>query len=204
MSAMPESRYLLLIAGIVGVLAMFQPVIAIGRGPLKVKTSAYELSFGLDRVHKAIDRKLPGFAEKRIPSDILQTRDDIKLVADASRGAALAYVPAIIIMLLGGFAVWRKRTHLAVALAAIPLALASIAAWFGVRYGVAYGRQEEPALARLHLEPQWAAHILLVTGVVVLVAVGQELLDRRRRADPHRGARATLQRCTPCVTAASS
>src|SRR6185503_4577661 len=132
---MPESRYLFLIAGIIGVLAIFQPMIALGRGPLKVKTSAYELSFGLDRVHQLVDRKLPGFAEKRLPADVLQTRDDIKLVAGASRGAVLAYVPVILILLLGGFAVWRKQTPRALALVAIPLALASIAAWFGVRYG---------------------------------------------------------------------
>ena len=179
---MPESRYLLLLAGIVGVLAMFQPMIALGRGPLKVKTSAYELSFGLDRIHKTVNRKLPGFAEKRIPPDILQTRDDIKLVVDASRGAALAYVPSMIILLLGAFAVWRKRTHLAVAIVAIPLALASIGAWFGVRYGVAYGREEEPALARLNLELQWSSHVMLLVGVVVLVAVGRDLLQRRQAA----------------------
>ena len=173
---------MLLIAGIIGVLAMFQPMIALGRGPLKVKTSAYELSFGLDRVHKLVDRKLPGFAETRIPADVLQTRDDIKLVVHASRGAALAYVPAILILLLGAFAVWRKRTHLAVALTAVPLALVSIAAWFGAHYGVAYGREEEPALARLHFELQWAAHMLLAVGVVVLICVAQELLQRRRKA----------------------
>lgn len=178
---MPESRYLLVVAGLLGVLAMFQPMIALGRGPVKIKTSAYELSFGLDRVHKAIDRKLPRFAEKRIPADVLETRDDIKLVADASRGAALAYVPAILVLLLGAYAVSRKRTPRAVALIAVPLALASIAAWVGVRYGVAYGIEEEPALKRLHLELQYGAHVLLIAGAIVLVAVGHELLQLRRR-----------------------
>jgi hypothetical protein len=178
---MPESRYMLLIAGIIGTLAMFQPMMSLGRGPLKIKTSAYELSFGLDRIHKVVDRKLPGFAEQRVPADIRETRDDIKLVVHASRAAALAYVPAILILLLGGFAVWRKRTHLAVALGVLPLALASIGAWFGARYGVTYGREEEPALARLHFQLEWAAHVLLVVGVVVIVAVVQELRERRAR-----------------------
>jgi hypothetical protein len=171
-----------LIAGIIGVLAIFQPIVALGRGPLKIDVSAYELSFGLTKTHKIIDQKLPRFAEKRISADILQTRDDIKLVADASRGAVLAYVPVILILLLGAFAVWRKRTHLAVALIAALFALASIAAWLGVRYGVAYGREEEPALARLHFELQWAGHILLVSGAIVLVAVAHELMQRRRGA----------------------
>jgi uncharacterized membrane protein len=177
---MPESRYLLLIAGLLGVLAIFQPMLALGRGPLRVKVSAYELSFGLDRVHQAVNRKLPGFAEKRLPADVVQTRDDIKLVVDASRGAALAYMPSVLLLVLGALAVYRKRTHLAIAIAAVPLGLASIAAWFGVRYGVAYGIEEEPALARLHLEPQFAAHVLLLAGAIGLVAAGQELLARRR------------------------
>jgi hypothetical protein len=176
---MPESRYLLLVAGVLGVLAIFQPMLALGRGPLKVKVSAYELSFGLDRVHAATNRKLPGFAEKRLPPDVRQTRDDIKLVADASRGAALAYLPSVLVLLLGAFAVWRKRTPLWVAIVALPLALASVAAWFGVRYGVAYGIEEEPALARLHLELQWSAHVLLVAGAVTLVAAISALRERR-------------------------
>jgi hypothetical protein len=177
---MPESRYLLVIAGLLGVFAIFQPMLALGRGPVKVKVSAYELTFGLDRVHAAITRKLPGFAEKRIPADVRETRDDIKLVADASRGAVLAYVPAILVLLLGAFAVWRKRTPLGVAVAALPLGLTSIAAWFGVRYGVAYGIEEEPALARLHLELQFSAHVLLITGAITLVAAISALRERRR------------------------
>src|SRR5262245_25156079 len=98
---------------------MFQPLIALGRGPLKIKTSAYELSFGLDRVHAAVGRKLPKIAQKHIPKDVLETRDDIKLVADASRGAALAFLPCGLLLLLGAFCVWRKRTPLAVAIVSV-------------------------------------------------------------------------------------
>src|SRR5262245_21866340 len=153
-----------------GVLALFRPMIAIGRGPLRVEVSAYDLSFGLAKTHKLLDRKLPALAEKHVPADVLQTRDDIKLVADASRGAALAYVPAALLLLLGALAIARKRTGRIEAVAAIVLALASAAAWLGVRYGVAYGIKEEPALARLHLELQLAAHMLLVVALLAIAA----------------------------------
>ncbi len=170
---MPASRYLLLLAGILGVLAMFQPMIGIGRGPVKVELSAYDLSFGLDKTHRALDAKIPAFAAKRISPDVLQTREDVKLIADASRGAALAYVPVAFVLLLGAFSVWRKRTPKPVAVIAGVLGLISIAAWAGVRYAVMYGIEEEPALERLHFKAVFGAHVLLVAGIVaVLGAIG--------------------------------
>lgn len=166
---MPASRYLLLLAGILGVFAMFQPMIGLGRGPVKVELSAYDLSFGLGKTHLALDVKLPAFAAKRIPADVLQAREDVKLIADASRGVALAYAPAAILLLLGAFSIWRKRTPKAVAVIAGVLGLISIAAWFGVRYAVMYGIEEEPALERLHFRAVFGAHVLLVAGIVALL-----------------------------------
>jgi hypothetical protein len=166
----PASRYLLLLAGILGVLALFQPMIGLGRGPVKIELSAYDLSFGLGKTHLALDVKIPAFAAKRIPPDVLSTREDIKLVADASKGAALAYLPAAIVLLLGAFSIWRKRTPKPVAVIAGVLGLISIAAWFGVRYAVMYGIEEEPALERLHFKAVFGAHVLLVAGISAVLA----------------------------------
>jgi hypothetical protein len=176
------SRYLFLIAGILGVLALFQPMISIGRGPVKVELSAYELSFGLGKTRTALDYKIPSLAKRHIPPDILQTRDDIKLVSDATRGAALAYIPAGLLLLIGAFGVWRKKaTPRALGAVALLLGAISIAAWFGIRYGVAYGIEEEPALARLRLQPVFGAHVLLVAGALAVVGALKSLL--RRDAD---------------------
>ena len=176
---MPAPRYLLLIAGIIGVFAMFRPLVGVGRAPLRIQLSAYELSFGMDRTHRLLDTKLPRIAEKRLRADWIETRDDIKLVADASKHAALAFIPAGLILLLGAFTTWRKRTGRIEGAIAILLGLASIAAWIGLRYGVWYGAQEEPVLARSHLELKWAAHVLLVAGVLAIFAGVQAL----RRVD---------------------
>lgn len=170
---MPASRFLILLAGILGVLALFQPMIGLGKGPLRVELSAYELSFGLEKTHMVLDAKIPAIAKKRISPDVLQTRDDVKLVADASKGAALAYVPCMILLLLGAFAVWKKRTPRALAIVAGVLGLLSIGAWIGVRYAVMYGKAEEPALERLQFGAQFGAHVLLVAGILaILGAVG--------------------------------
>lgn len=167
---MPASRYLLLIAGILGLLAMFQPMIGLGRRPLRAELSAYDLSFGLEKTHFALDMKLPGFATKRVPADVLQTREDIKIVADASRGAALGYVPAILLLALGALCIWRKRTPRPIAIASGFLGLLSIGAWAGVRFAIIYGKDEEPALARLGFEALWGAHVLLIAGALGVIA----------------------------------
>jgi hypothetical protein len=174
----PASRYLFLIAGILGMLAMFQPMIAIGRGPVKVELSAYELSFGLGKTRAALDMKIPSLAKKHIPPDVLQTRDDIKLVSDATKGAALAYIPVGILLLIGAFCVWRKKSARGLGAVAVLLGAVSIAAWFGIRYGVAYGIEEEPALARLHLQPVFGAHVLLVAGALAIIGGLKAVLRR--------------------------
>ncbi len=166
---MPASRYLILLAGILGVLAVFQPMIGLGRGPVKVELSAYDLSFGLRRTHMALDVKIPAFAAKKIPPDILETRADMKLVADASRGAVLAFVPAALLLLLGIIALKLKRTPRAVAICAGLLGLISIAAWAGVKYAVMYGIEEEPALERLHFKAVFGTHVLLATGIFAVL-----------------------------------
>ena len=70
---MPAPRYLLLIAGIIGVFAMFRPLVGVGRAPLRIQLSAYELSFGMDRTHRLLDTKLPRIAEKRLRDSWLET-----------------------------------------------------------------------------------------------------------------------------------
>lgn len=166
---MPASRYLIVLAGILGVLAIFQPMIGLGRGPLRLEVSAYDLSFGMEKTHRALEAKIPAFAAKKIPPDVLVARDDMALVMKASRGAALAYIPSVLLLLIGAFCIWRKRTPKPLAVVAALLGLVNIAAWAGVRYAVMYGIEEEPALARLKFEEVFGAQVLLVTGIVAVV-----------------------------------
>jgi len=177
----PASRFLFLVAGILGLLALFRPLVGVGRGLVHVELSAYELSFGLTRTHAIIEKQLPQIAERHLPPDVRETRDDVKLVAEASRGAALAFVPAALLLVLGVVAAARKRTSRIEGAIAMLLGLASIAAWFGLRYGVAYGIREEPALARLHLDLRIGAHLLIVVGACAIVGGLVALV--RRRAD---------------------
>ncbi|NVB84430.1 MAG: hypothetical protein HOV81_39010 [Kofleriaceae bacterium] len=175
-----NNRYIVLIAGIVGVLGMFQPLMEVGRGKLHIAVSAYELSFGLSRTHKVVDAKIPLLVELKIPADIRSTRDDIKLVLDASKHAALAYIPAALLLLIGVYAMFRKKLGRALGGAALLFGLASIAAYVGLRYGLAYGKEEEPILQRVQLHLALGAHVLLAIGIGAAIAGLASLLKPDR------------------------
>lgn len=165
-----NARYIVFVAGLLGVLGMFQPLLVIGRYKLRAEVSAYELSFGLSKTHKALDAKLPFVVEMKIPPDIREARDDIKIIMDASKNAALAYIPAAVLLLIGAFAVWKKRLDRPLAALCILFGLASAAAYVGLKYGIAYGEEEEPILKRVSIELLIGAKILLAGGVAAVVA----------------------------------
>jgi hypothetical protein len=165
-----SARYIVLIAGILGVLGMFQPLMKIGRYKLRAELSAYELSFGLSRTHKALDTKLPLIVELKLPPDVREARDDIKTIMDASKNAALAYIPAAVLLLIGAYATWRKRLNRPLAALCILFGLASAAAYIGLKYGIAYGEEEEPILKRVSIELLIGAKILLAGGLAAAIA----------------------------------
>lgn len=165
-----NARYIVLIAGILGVLAMFQPLMKIGRYKLRADVSAYDLSFGLKRTHKALDTKLPFVVEMKIPPDIREARDDIKTIMDASKNAALAYIPAAVLLLIGAYATWKKRLNRPLAALALLFGIASAAAYVGLKYGIYYGEQEEPILKRVSIELLIGAKVLLAGGLAAAIA----------------------------------
>ncbi len=165
-----NARYIVLIAGLLGVLAMFQPLLVIGRYKLRAEVSAYELSFGLSKTHKALDTKLPFLVERKIPQDLRDARDDIKIIMDASKNAALAYIPAAVLLLIGAYATWKKRLNRPLAALCVLFGFASALAYVGLKYGIAYGEQEEPILKRVSIELLIGAKILLAGGLACVVA----------------------------------
>lgn len=164
------ARYIVFAAGLLGVLALFQPLMKLGHYKLRTEVSAYDLSFGLEKTHKALNAKLPFVIARRIPPDVRQARDDIKVVMDASQFAALAFIPAAMLLLIGSIAVYRKRLNRPLAALCVVFGLASAAAFVGLKYGIAYGEQEEPIIKRVSLELLIGAKILLAGGVAAVIA----------------------------------
>lgn len=160
-----NARYFVLIAGILGSLGLFQPLFSVGRWKLRAEFSAYELSFKHGTARKLIDAKLPLIVELKLPPDVRETRDDIRLIVDASKNAAFAYIPAGLLLVIGLIALKRKQLGPPLAALAVLAGLASAAAYFGLKYGIAYGEAEEPIVKRLNLELQIGAKILLAGGL---------------------------------------
>jgi hypothetical protein len=144
---------------------LFLPLLAVGRGPLRAELSARELTFGLERAHRVIDRKIPAFIERRISPDVIEARDDVRLVAHASRGAALAFIPAALLLVLGISGMWRGRFGRGLAAVGLVCGLASIGAYFGLQYAIAYGIEEEPLLRHVALTLQFGATLLIIAGI---------------------------------------
>ncbi|MEO8705227.1 MAG: hypothetical protein ABI867_34595 [Kofleriaceae bacterium] len=162
-------KYLMIIAGLIGLAGFFLPLVEVRHGPIVMGFSAKELSFGMSRTHALLDQEIPKFAERRLPADLRSGREDARLVADASRGAALAFVPAVLMALLGAIGYAKKRFGRFLGLCAFVCGLASIGAWIGLRFAIRYAL-EEIALKRTTVDLQLGAHALLAIGGLGLLA----------------------------------
>jgi hypothetical protein len=155
----------LFVAGLIGLIGMFVPLVSLGKGVTHVEVTAKELSFGLKRVHQLIDHQLPALVKKQLPKDVVTGREDVRTVLKALRGAAAAFIPALVILLLGVSGMWRGQFSRRLAIVAVVCGVASIVAYLGLRYGIDYGENEEPMLKRVQLTVEVGAYLLIVAGI---------------------------------------
>ena len=162
---MKAAKHILFVAGLIGLIGMFVPLVSLGKGLTHVEVTAKELSFGLTRVHKLIDAEIPILLRARLPKDVITGRDDVRTVLKALRGSAAAFIPALLILLLGVSGMWRGRFSRRLAVAALVCGVASIGAYLGLRYGIDYGENEEPLLKRVELTVEVGAYLLIAAGL---------------------------------------
>jgi hypothetical protein len=179
-----NARYIVLIAGVLGALGLFQPLFSVGRFKLHTDFSAYELSFKSSKAVKLVEAKLPLLVELKLPPDVRETRDDIRTIVEAARHAALAFIPAGILLVLGAIAVKRKKLGRPIAALAVLAGLASAAAYFGLKYGIAYGEAEEPIVKRLNLQLEIGAKILLAGGLGAAIFAAVALIKGENAEPP--------------------
>ena len=184
---MRAAKHILFVAGLIGLIGMFVPLVSLGKGLTHVEVTAKELSFGLTRTHALLDKEIPPLVAKRLPKDVLSGRDDVRTVLKALRGSAAAFIPSLFILLLGVRGMWRGQFSRRLALAALACGVASIAAYLGLRYGIDYGENEEPLLKRVELTVEVGAYLLIVAGLGGIVggALGawKPELPRKRAAN---------------------
>ncbi len=160
---MKVAKHLLILLGLVGVLGVVMPLAELRKGPAGVTLSAKELSFGLEKTHGLLDRKLPGFLEKRVPTDVRDARDDVKMVADYLKWAVFVFVPALLLVLIGIIAVARKQLGRPLGSAALAVGLIALGTWIALHKIIAYALVEADVRG-MTIELMSGAHMLLITA----------------------------------------
>jgi len=160
---MKVGKHLLILLGLVGVLGVVMPLAELRKGPAAVTLSAKELSFGLEKTHGMLDKKLPGFLEKRIPTDVRDTRDDVKMVADYLKWAVLVFVPAVLLVVIGIIAVSRKQLGRPLAVASLFVGVLALGIWIALHKAIAYAIVEADVKG-MTIELMSGAHMLVITA----------------------------------------
>lgn len=186
---MKVAKHVLILLGLVGVLGVVMPLAELRKGPAGVTLSAKELSFGLEKTHGMLDRKLPGFLEKRIPADVRDTRDDVKMVADYLKWAVLVYLPALLLVVIGIIAVSRKQLGRPLGSAVLLVGVIALGTWIALHKAIAYALVEADVKG-MTIELMGGAHMLLITaatgiGVGIAALVRPDLPPRPAPFVPH-------------------
>lgn len=179
-------KHVALLVGVLGVTGVFAPLLEVKQGRVAIELSARRLSFGADREYALVERELPKLAENLLPGSLRSTRDDIREVAHAARWAALAYLPAAALALLGLLGIRRRRFGRGAGLLAVLCGLASFGAWLALHHGI---RAALPEAEVKHMEISllFGAHLLLLVGAAGVVA-GRGAVARPDLGPPARSA----------------
>ncbi|HEY4175663.1 MAG TPA: hypothetical protein VGM90_02465 [Kofleriaceae bacterium] len=187
---MKFTKHFLLAIALLGISGIYLPFVTVRSHGIPVRLTARELSFGFERTHKVIDYDLPSFAEARLPGDVKDTRDDVRLVAGAIKWAFAVYIPFGLLLLIGISAQFGGRLGRGSGIIVAFLGLVCAGAWFGLRYACAYAVDQLP-VKKTTIELAPGAHILIIIGVAAFViglvaAIKPEpKRKRRRQAGPY-------------------
>lgn len=176
-------RYLLVVAFVASVIGAFLPMVDIKYGRITMGLTAYDLSFKMEKTRALAETELPRLPKainKRL-ENVRSNQTDLVLVLEASRWAVAAFIPGVLLGILGVIGLLRRRVGRVLGMFAIPLGLASIAGWFGLRYALQFAA-EEADLGKVSVTLQVGAHALLAIGALGLVAGFGALFSPDREA----------------------
>jgi hypothetical protein len=101
---MKASKLIVLVGGILGILSFFLPLVSVERHGATASVSAFQVIKGLDEVEVAVDE-----AGARRAIDV-ETSAGAKKDIGAMKGIVMAiFAPALLLALIGGLGVARKR-----------------------------------------------------------------------------------------------
>jgi hypothetical protein len=103
-AGMKATKFIVLVGGILGILSFFLPLVSVHRESYTGKVSAFQIMKGLDSVSVAVDT-----ASVKTVEDV-EVRAEAKKDVGAMKGIVMAiFAPALLLALIGGLGVARKR-----------------------------------------------------------------------------------------------
>jgi hypothetical protein len=159
---------MLLAALVAGIAGTFLPFVEVHTPILRVGFTAFDLTFKMERTHKLVDTKLPAMAKRRLKK-FTSAQEDLQLALEASRFAAFAFIPAVLLGVLGAIGLFRRHVGRFIGAISLLLGLASVATWIGLRMGVQYA-VEEADLGKTTVGLAIGANLVLVVGGIAILA----------------------------------
>ncbi len=144
------TKYIVLVAGIVGLVAFFLPLIAVQKSGIEGKLSAYRIVKGIDKADQVVASAGPGD-----PTSVAEANKALSAV----KGIVLAiFVPALLLAIFGGVGAARRRFGRGLAIPSMIFGLLGVGIWALLDAAASAGPGESVAGVGMHL--------LLITGLL--------------------------------------
>ncbi len=150
---MKATKYIVLGAGLIGIIAFFLPLVSVQKSGIEGKLSAYQIVKGIDSAKDVVSDAPAG------------TVDDRAAVADANdalgaiKGIVLAiFAPAGLLLLFGGIGAARKQFGRGLAIPSMLFGLIGLAIWALLNSAASSGGGDSAAGIGMHM--------LLLTGLL--------------------------------------
>lgn len=107
---MKASKFIVLAAGVLGILAFFLPMVTVDDGDMKASVSAFQIIKGVDALEVSIDNEAVKAAHAGRGEVASALSSEAKEGLAALKGIVMAvFVPALVLLFVGGLGVMRKK-----------------------------------------------------------------------------------------------
>lgn len=175
-------KYILIVAGLAGSIAIFMPLLTIKKGFFEQGFSARDLVINGENTRHTLTGKLPKLATAHLPKSLRPLRSDVDDVLLAARAMSAIFIPALLLLGLGFVAAYRSECGRIIGAFALLCSVASVAGWFALRWGL-----REYGTSSLRIEIGSAGTMLWVVGGLGFVAAMGAFWQPERRPSAIRG-----------------
>lgn len=148
------TKYIVLAAGVIGLIAFFLPLIAVQKSGIEGKLSAFQIVKGIDSAQDVV---------KDAPAGTVQDRTavrDANSALGAIKGVVLAiFAPALLLVIFGGVGAAKKRFGRGLAIPSMIFGLLGLLIWAVLNAAASEGGGGGESVAGIGM------HLLLFTGL---------------------------------------